>query len=209
MAYPPAPWTLVGHAVQTLQLVDTRQARSFVPSELKMVSVLPGRTIGGVYLASYGPGSVLEYNELIVAAALTRHAGRSGFWISHIYVDDADSVAGGREIWGLPKELAQFTWERGEQRQVLVRHEDRLLCVLTYGHERLLWRQRLVMPSLSIRGSDLLFFKGAINARLGVARGRLEVPAESPFVFLGLGRAWMTYHYKEMAFVAGVPQIMG
>ena len=72
-------------------------------------------------LASFGPGSVLEDDELIVAAALTQHAGRSGFRISHIYVDDADSVDGGREIWGLPKDLAQFTWERGEQRQVLVR----------------------------------------------------------------------------------------
>jgi hypothetical protein len=100
MAYPPAPWTLIGYAVQTLQFVDTRQARCFVPSKLRIVSVLPGKTIGGVYLASYGPGSVLEYNELIVAAALTRHAGRSGFWISHIYVDDADSVAGVPQIMG-------------------------------------------------------------------------------------------------------------
>ncbi len=209
MAYPPAPWTLMGHALQTLQLVDTKRARPFVPSELKIVSVLPGKTLGGVFLASYGPGSVLEYNELIVAAALTRNAGRSGFWISHIYVDDVDSVAGGREIWGLPKDLAQFIWELGEQGQALVRHEDRLLCLLRYGHERALWRQRLMMPSFSIRGSDLLFSKGAINARLSVARGRLEVPAESPFATLGLGRAWMTYHYKEMAFVAGIPQIMG
>jgi hypothetical protein len=171
--------------------------------------VLPGKTLGGVYLASYGRGSVLEYDELIVAAALTRHAGRSGFWISHIYVDDADSVAGGRAIWGLPKDLAQFTWEQGEHRQVLVRHEDRLLCILRYGHERALWRQRLMMPTFSIRGPDLLFSKGAMNARLGIARGRLEVPVESPFAPLGLGRAWMTYHYIEMAFVAGVPQIMG
>jgi acetoacetate decarboxylase len=199
----------MGHALQTLQLVDTKRARPFVPSELRIVSVLPGKTLGGVYLASYGPGSVLEYNELIVVDALTRHAGRSGFWISHIYVDNADSVAGGREIWGLPKDLAQFTWERGEQRQVLVRHEDRLLCILRYGHEGSLWRQRLMMPSFSIREPDLLFSKGAINARLGVARGRLEVPAESPFAALGLGRAWMTYHYKDMAFVPGIPQTMG
>ncbi len=209
MAYPPAPWSLMGHALQTLQLVDTRQSRPLVPAELKIVSVLPGKTLGGVYLASYGPGSVLEYNELIVAAALTRHAGRSGFWISHIYVDHADSVAGGREIWGLPKDLARFTWERGEQRRVLVRHEGRLLCVLRHGRERSLWRQRSMMPIFSTRGPDLLFFKGEMNARLGIARGRLEVPAESPFAALGLGRAWMTYHYNEMALVAGLPQIMG
>jgi acetoacetate decarboxylase len=69
VGYPAAPWTLMGYAVQTLQFVDTRQARSFVPSKLRILSVLPGKTLGGMYLASYGPGSVLEYDELIVAAA--------------------------------------------------------------------------------------------------------------------------------------------
>jgi len=209
MAYPPAPWVLRGYALQTLQFVDSARVRPLVPSELKIVSVLPGKTLGGVYLASYGPGSTLEYNELIVVGALARYSSRLGFWISHVYVDDADSMAGGREIWGLPKELAHFTWEKGEQRRVVVRQEDRLLCILSYGRQRWLWRQRLTMPSFSVLSSALLFFKGEIEARLGMASGRLEVPAESPFAMLGLGRAWVTYHYGEMNFVASAPQEIG
>jgi hypothetical protein len=63
MTYPSAPWTLRGHAVHTLRLVDRVQARAFVPSGLEIVSVLPGRTLGGVYLAAYGPGSALPYHE--------------------------------------------------------------------------------------------------------------------------------------------------
>lgn len=59
MTYPSAPWTLKGYAVQTLQLVDSAQARSFVPPDLDIISVLPGKTLGGVYLTSYRPGSVL------------------------------------------------------------------------------------------------------------------------------------------------------
>jgi acetoacetate decarboxylase len=54
----------------------------------------------------------LEYSELIVIAGLVRYSGQIGGWVSHIYVDNADSVAGGRNIWGLPKELAEFIWEK-------------------------------------------------------------------------------------------------
>lgn len=73
MTYPPAPWTLKGFAMQTLQLIDSAQARVFVPPELQIVCVLPGKTLGVMYVASYGPESVLTYNELIVVPALTRY----------------------------------------------------------------------------------------------------------------------------------------
>jgi acetoacetate decarboxylase len=109
MSYPSAPWPLQGDAVHTLQLVDRVRARAVVPSALDMVSGLPGQTLGVVSLASDGPGSVLPYNELIVVPALTRSGIHAGWWISHLTVDHPDALAGGREIWGLPKELAQFT----------------------------------------------------------------------------------------------------
>ncbi len=74
MPYPPPPWTLKGGALQTLHLVDIQKVRPFVPPELHVVPILPGKTLGVVYLANYGAGSVLTYNELIVAPALTRYA---------------------------------------------------------------------------------------------------------------------------------------
>jgi acetoacetate decarboxylase len=54
----------------------------------------------GVMLATY-TGGTLAYHELIVV--------RRPFVVSEIYVDDERSRAGGREIWNLPKELADFT----------------------------------------------------------------------------------------------------
>jgi hypothetical protein len=53
----------------------------------------------GVMLATY-TGATLAYHELIVA--------RRPFVVSEIYVDDERSRAGGRAIWNLPKELADF-----------------------------------------------------------------------------------------------------
>lgn len=209
MTYPSAPWTLKGFAVQTLQLVDTARARAFVPPNLTIVSVLPGKTLGLVYLASYGPESDLVYNELIVVPALTRHGKNLGFWISHIYVDNSDSSAGGREIWGLPKELAQFSWQSGETGQVLVRQDERALCTLNYTRLRRLWRQPFLQPALSQLGVNLLWFKGTITAGFGLGKGYLDVPFDSPFAALALSHAVRTFHFDEMTLVAHAPRVIG
>jgi acetoacetate decarboxylase len=209
MTYPSAPWTLKGSAVHTVQLVDRVQARAFVPSGLDMVSVLPGKTVGVVYLASYGPESVLPYHELIVVPALARYGMHVGGWISHIYVDHPDALAGGREIWGLPKELAQFTWQAGDQSQVTVRQGGRVICTLHYGRPRRLWRLPLFLPVLSRRGAHLLRFTGTGTARFGLGKGRLDVPAEHPWAALGMAGAARTYHYHDMTVVAHVPRVIG
>jgi acetoacetate decarboxylase len=208
MTYPAAPWTLKGYAIQTLQLVDRVQARSFVPSDLDIVPVLPGKTVGVVYLAAYGPGSVLTYHELIVVPALVRDGTHVGGWISHIYVDHPDAMAGGREIWGLPKELAQFTWQIGDERQVTVRQDERVVCTLHYGRPRRLWRQPLCLPVLSLRGAHRLRFTGIVTGRFGLGKGRLDVPAETPWAALGVAGAARTYHHDEMTLVAHAPRVI-
>ncbi|MEM5838755.1 acetoacetate decarboxylase family protein, partial [Pediococcus acidilactici] len=127
-----------------MQLIDIDRVRPLIPSELEIISVWPGKTLGGIYLSYYGSGSVLEYSELIVIAAFVGYKGKFGGWVSHIYVDNPDSVAGGREVWGLPKELAEFTWEGGvsaaqpealaprKEARVTVSQGNRLLCSLNY-----------------------------------------------------------------------------
>jgi hypothetical protein len=71
--------------------------------------------LGAVMLADY-QGGTLAYHELIVF--------RPGPRVAHIYVDSPESMRGGREIWKLPKELAEFTWSR---RAVEVRQDGRTL----------------------------------------------------------------------------------
>jgi acetoacetate decarboxylase len=106
MAYPSAPWTLRGFAFQTVQPLDIDRVRPSVPSDLEIVSIFPGKTLGGIYVSSYGSTSTLQYSELIVVSALVRQGARLGAWISHIYVDNPDSVAGGRDIWSLASRTA-------------------------------------------------------------------------------------------------------
>jgi acetoacetate decarboxylase len=208
MTYPPAPWTLKGFAVQTIRLVDTAKARPFIPPDLDIVPIFPGKTLGLMYLASYGQGSALSYNELIVVPALARHGKNVGFWISHIYVDHSDSMAGGREIWGLPKELARFEWRLGEESEVLVSQDERVLCNLRYARRLRLWHQPLFLPVLSKQGGNLLRFEGRLTAKLGLGKGWMDIPPDSPFAALGLAGSSRTCHYDDMTMVAYAPRII-
>lgn len=211
MPYPQAPWTLQGYALQTLQPLDIRRVRPLVPSELEIISVWPGKTLGGVYLSYYGSGSVLEYSELIVIAAIAGYQGKFGGWVTHIYVDNPDSVAGGREIWGLPKELAEFTWEKDSvsRDRVTVRQGNRLLCSLSYSQRGLGWRQWLGASFFSTLGSNLLTYPAELDSRLSLVSSQLEVPAESPFASLALSQPWLTVRSDEMRLKVGVPEVVG
>ncbi|MCY7322591.1 MAG: acetoacetate decarboxylase family protein [Phormidesmis sp. CAN_BIN36] len=180
MSYPQAPWTLKGFAFQTLHLIDLAKASPFVPPELAIVSVAPGKTLGGVYLSNYGVGSSLEYSELIVIAGLVKRGQTIGAWVSHIYVDNPDSVSGGREIWGMPKELATFDWQTGAQR-VVVQQEGQVLCSLSAGGRVSLWRQSIAFPAYSLLNSNFVRFNAAALANFGLITAKLEVPSASPF----------------------------
>jgi acetoacetate decarboxylase len=210
ISYPPPPWTLKGDAWQALQLVDIERVRSLIPPSVNIVSLFPGKTVGGIGIVRYGAGSTMEYNELVVVAALTYYQGQIGAWISHIYVDSPASVAGGREIWGLPKELAHFTWEtENEQQKIAVHQEETLLCVLRAGPEFPLWRSPLILPNLRLRPSDqtLLFFQAQVTAHLKFASLDVVVPPESPFADLRIDQPLFGFGGRnfEMAIAAATP----
>ncbi|WP_414548865.1 acetoacetate decarboxylase family protein [Anabaena sp. CCY 0017] len=206
MSYPSAPWILKGNAIQTLHLVNIDRVRLLVPPELDIISVWPGKTIGGVYLSKYGSGSVLEYNELIFASAVVIYQGKIGIWVSHIYVDNVDSVAGGREIWGLPKELADFSWE---EKRVTVRQGDVLLCTLNYDQQSLGWRQGLGAASFSTMGTNLLKFDFDFETRLGLVGSKLEVGVDSPFAGIGLSQPFATVGCEQMTLRVDAPKVVG
>lgn len=215
MTYPNAPWTLQGFALQTLQLLDVERVRPFIPPEFKLLCVLPGKTVGGVYCSHYGSGSVLEYSELIVAAGLVSYSGQIGGWISHIYVDSADSVAGGRNIWGLPKELAEFTWETNNDQtsdyrnSLIIRQKERTLCNLSYNIPKFGLQLPLSADAFSTQLASILLFKTKFESRVSPVAAQLQVPPSSPFAKLSLESPWLTLYWNQLRVVVGAPKIMG
>lgn len=94
-AYPPAPWQMHAQLWLSLFRVPAAQGR-------------PGG-VHGVALVRYDDPSPLTYGELLVARPVTSPG--TGVTIDQIWVDSAASMAGGRELWAIPKELCDFDQE--------------------------------------------------------------------------------------------------
>ncbi|MGN0065404.1 MAG: acetoacetate decarboxylase family protein [Nocardioides sp.] len=96
-AYPPAPWHM--HGQLWLSIVKVREA----------VDDLRPAGMYGVAMVDYQEPSPLTYGELLVGRVVKTPV--EGVTITDIWVDSPASVAGGREIWAIPKELCDFSLE--------------------------------------------------------------------------------------------------
>lgn len=107
---PPMPWVLrpAGICLGAAFLIPTSAAIAHVPAALSVVSILPGFTLGGLFYAEYGPGSALQYHELVVVTSAVRLDGRIAWHVAEILVDSASSLEAGRAQLGVPKYLAGF-----------------------------------------------------------------------------------------------------
>ncbi len=103
--YPDAPWAMVGSMWLSVFRVgnDVDQQR-------------PAGIYGAAFV-SYTEGSPLTYSELLVARLMRKDENRGRtITITDIWVDSPASVAGGRELWAIPKGLCDFeldSWHRG------------------------------------------------------------------------------------------------
>jgi acetoacetate decarboxylase len=210
MSYPPAPWHLYGNALQSFHAIDAEKAKQFVPLDFDIVSVLPGKTVGSLYLSVYEPHSTLQYHELIVVPALVRHRGKIGAWISHIYVDNLQSIEGGRNIWGLPKQMADFAWD---ERFVSVSRDNNVLCSVDRSSIEVplsFWGK--IDVSADVFGGlvrDILAFQGNLKAVLKWSPFRLSIPTESPLAAIDLGDPLFTVCSEQLHLIAHPPSIVG
>jgi acetoacetate decarboxylase len=180
---PPAPWRLRGSSVQALRLVRIEHVRRFVPADVRVVAVAPRRTLAVMYCARYETGSTLLYSELAMAPALVKVRGKIGFWISHIYVDNPVSVAGGREIWHLPKQLAAFDWH-AEGREVAVTQGRVELCRVRWNRSAMHVPTPVAAPVLTEAPAAFGLFWIAGSCRLTQCRATLSADPESPLAQL-------------------------
>ncbi|MFL6061320.1 MAG: acetoacetate decarboxylase family protein [Marmoricola sp.] len=106
-SYPPAPWQM--HGQLWLSLFRVREGDH------------PDRAPGvyGVALVKYEDPSPLTYGELLVAHLVdpgsTGSRAAKAVHITDIWVDSPASVAGGRALWAIPKDLCDFTFSSGRR----------------------------------------------------------------------------------------------
>lgn len=107
--YPPEPWDLRGQLYLSVFAVP-RAALPALPEPLASTVrpvLLGGRALVGTAWVRYEPGGTLHYRELL-SAVLVHERGRPRVSITDIWVDSVASRDGGRALWGIPKDLAEF-----------------------------------------------------------------------------------------------------
>lgn len=172
MTYPPAPWQTHGHAFVQPYLVDAARLR--LPPSFEPI-VLAGRALGVLGFVEYMPPSPLTYAELVwmpclVRVAMGRHRA-CGYFVEKMYVDSDASLAGGREIWALPKQKARFEIGEGE---AIVETEDGARLVLEVGRRGPSVRAPVGTATLQDAGAVVVRFRGSGTARIGLARMKVR-----------------------------------
>lgn len=109
--YPPEPWYLGGHLLVSAFRVPVRELPASVleavPHDHAPLVVAGHVTVGAAFV-HYVPGGALRYEELLLSLPVRKGlAIRQS--IPYIWVDSEASMRGGRELWGIPKELGEFT----------------------------------------------------------------------------------------------------
>lgn len=132
----PAPWRLRGRAyVCALALGDEqRLQQAGTPAQLGQ----PGGQRSLVMYVDYTASDVGPYHELLFIPGSFRFAdGKRYPSIGRIYVSSQDSVDNGRRNWGIPKQLADFSVERGRrQDRISVSCNGSVIAELSLQHRR-------------------------------------------------------------------------
>ena len=161
--------------------------------------VVPARVarwrLGGVLLADYRAG-VLRYRELIVFSRATTR----GMVVSHIYVDSEPSMRGGIEIWGLPKELAEFEYDG---RTFAARQGEHTLLRARIRRRPGTLPLTIPAPITSHAGSTV----GKARMKAAPALVTLEVPSTSPFAYLGLDGTRVGLAGDELRLTMPAPRV--
>ncbi|MEX1178528.1 MAG: acetoacetate decarboxylase family protein [Nitriliruptor sp.] len=206
--YPPEPWHLGGSMHVTLWRVPVptlpRSLEAALPDGACPITVR-GHALVGTAFVRYEPGSVLTYDELLVAT-LVRHRRRVRVTISDIWVDSPASVAGGRELWGIPKHLATFARSGQAHDPVRLRAEvdgTTLAELAVTGRARIPGWRRLPMPTAQRLGGVERVSRVQSLARLRLARTAWRFPAGSPLTWLTGGRPLLSLSLEELSIAFG------
>lgn len=114
MAYPPEPWHLKGQLLMSIWTAPYAPPPDEPPPGTRPI-VVGGRCLTACAWLRYERGGVLEYDEVLSGVLVRTGRRRPMVWITHIWVDSPVSRDGGRELWGLPKQLAAFDPHDGDR----------------------------------------------------------------------------------------------
>lgn len=103
------PWSLRGNMVILMYRFSSGFSQQYGFMEEYQQRNYKSR-VGLIMLVDYKTSNIGPYQELLFTPGLFKLGGRRTFSISKIYVSSYTSVLNGIANWGIPKELANFTF---------------------------------------------------------------------------------------------------
>lgn len=203
--YPPEPWDLRGQLHASAFLVPLAAVPAEVPPGCTPVRIGRFGVVGTAWV-SYEQGGALSYRELM-ATLLVRCGRRVLPTIVAIWVDSEASRDGGRELWGIPKDLATFEFR---DERFVAREENGPIATGTV-------RSRLPLPgALPVRFSVVQGLNGA--AKISPVRSRASLALSSAtftadpagrLAFLAGRRPFASFSMRDFRMSFGRPDCGG
>ncbi len=194
--YPPSPWDLTGHNYAGVWLLPKRLAPAPHSAATKPITIF-GRAIVCAAFFVYEEPSPLTYDE-IMSTVLVRDGWRIRVSITHIWVNSEASRDGGRALWAIPKDLADFD---------VAPHTS--YAAQGIGSLSLRRVRRLPFPiparfsSAQDRDGELVVTPVAGRIRAGLAKGRWSFAADGPIGFLAGRKPLLTLAVKPFHLIFG------
>ena len=186
----PPPWNLRGSAYIIIYKFPKKcRGERFFTADFAPGGDFSG--FGAVMIVDYTESDAGPYRELLFSPGRFRHNGKKYHSITKIYVSTMESVENGRANWGIPKELADFSFSEhdGDRETVIVSRGDTKILEATFRRGRIaLPVTTALMPVTLMQKVDttLLFtrFLGKGRARLA----RLESISVNSDLFPDIAR---------------------
>ncbi|MGW0038533.1 acetoacetate decarboxylase family protein [Gordonia sp. NPDC003376] len=189
--YPPEPWYLGGDLLASAFLVPV----AALPADtLDVVPVGSRPLVIGKHIVvvaafvHYTDGGVLQYEELLTSFPVISVRHGAGVSIPHIWVTSPHSRTGGRELWGIPKHLAEF--ERGTDGptvRTVMRIDGAPVASMTArpGRRVLPGTRQVPLPTAQVLGGVRSYSTNRIVGHLRTLRATWEFAPDGPLGYLG------------------------
>ena len=152
----------------------------------------------------YQGGSILRYGELL-AAVVGRWAGGVSATVTHMWVDSVASRSGGRELWGYPKELANFDLAIEPSGGARAANTD---GELAHGWFRALvtwpWFVSAAGGTVQPLLGQLTSIRSLFRAKPSIGIGSFTAPPSSELAFVDGARKLLSVGLRDFDFTFGV-----
>lgn len=186
--YPPPPWKLRGDLFGTVfRMPPDSIPLALLPQHLDLRRP-DGTSLLATAWVDYQAGSALTYREFMVTGILRLRPPLHGT-ILRIWVDSPESQAGGRQLWHIPKDLAEFDFTQNSTLATKLTVKGTELASYTYLERgQLSIRFPFCVTVVQEHTAGIRRTYSSWSAHPAWGRGEFSIPDDSELSFLNRGR---------------------